>query len=81
MAGEVELIVDDRSFHLREGDSFAFQSERPHHYRNMGSRRASIFWVNTRPRSDHGKGPGTGRGAEPDAARASRNAHERCRRA
>lgn len=49
VAGEVELIVDDRSFHLREGDSFAFQSERPHHYRNAGTQRASIFWVNTPP--------------------------------
>ncbi|WP_427026277.1 cupin domain-containing protein (plasmid) [Aureimonas ureilytica] len=49
VAGEVELIVDERSFHLREGDSFAFQSERPHHYRNTGTRRASIFWVNTPP--------------------------------
>lgn len=49
VSGEVELIVDDRSFHLREGDSFAFQSERPHHYRNTGTRRASIFWVNTPP--------------------------------
>ncbi len=49
VSGEVELIVDDRSFHLREGDSFAFQSERPHHYRNNGTKRASIFWVNTPP--------------------------------
>jgi transcriptional regulator with XRE-family HTH domain len=49
VAGEVELIVDDRSFQLVEGDSFAFQSGRPHHYRNTGTRRASIFWVNTPP--------------------------------
>ncbi|WP_294640638.1 cupin domain-containing protein [uncultured Aureimonas sp.] len=49
VSGEVELIVDDRSFRLREGDSFAFQSERPHHYRNSGTKRASIFWVNTPP--------------------------------
>lgn len=49
VAGEVELIVGDRSFHLRQGDSFAFQSERPHHYRNTGTCRASIFWVNTPP--------------------------------
>lgn len=49
LAGEVELIVDDRSFHLRAGDSFAFQSERPHHYRNTGTGRVSIFWVNTPP--------------------------------
>lgn len=49
VAGEVELIVDDRSYHLHEGDAFAFQSDRPHHYRNPGAQRASIFWVNTPP--------------------------------
>ena len=49
VAGEVELIVDDLSFRLFEGDSFAFQSGRPHHYCNPGTERASIFWVNTPP--------------------------------
>ncbi len=47
IAGEVELIVDERRFHLMEGDAFAFNSDLPHHYRNAGDRRASIFWVNT----------------------------------
>ena len=47
IAGEVELIVGERSFHLVEGDAFAFNSDLPHHYRNAGDRRASIFWVNT----------------------------------
>jgi transcriptional regulator with XRE-family HTH domain len=49
IAGVVELIVDERSFLLKAGDSFAFRSERPHHYRNGGSEPASIFWVNTPP--------------------------------
>ncbi len=49
ICGEVELTVGQRAFHLKEGDSFVFDSDRPHHYRNPGSVRASIFWVNTPP--------------------------------
>ncbi|KQT85426.1 cupin domain-containing protein [Aurantimonas sp. Leaf443] len=49
IAGEVELSVDERAFRLGPGDSFAFRSELPHHYRNVGTVPASIFWVNTPP--------------------------------
>ncbi|WP_082666246.1 cupin domain-containing protein [Aureimonas sp. AU4] len=49
IAGEIELTVGERAFQLSAGDSFVFQSERPHHYRNTGAERASIFWVNTPP--------------------------------
>jgi transcriptional regulator with XRE-family HTH domain len=47
--GEIELIVDKQSFQLRPGDAFVFKSDLPHHYRNIGKGRASIFWVNTPP--------------------------------
>ena len=47
--GSVELYVDDRSFRLSRGDAFVFRSELPHHYRNVGTSAASIFWVNTPP--------------------------------
>lgn len=47
LAGEIELIVDGKSFMLAVGDAFVFNSELPHHYRNVGRERASIFWVNT----------------------------------
>ncbi|MEK1886220.1 MAG: cupin domain-containing protein [Phyllobacterium sp.] len=47
LCGKVELIVGERQFQLSEGDSFVFNSDLPHHYRNIGSERASIFWVNT----------------------------------
>ncbi|PSH67509.1 MULTISPECIES: cupin domain-containing protein [Phyllobacterium] len=49
LAGEIELIVGERQFLLSAGDSFVFNSDLPHHYRNTGSERASIFWVNTPP--------------------------------
>ena len=47
LAGEIELIVGERQFQLTAGDAFVFNSDLPHHYRNTGSERASIFWVNT----------------------------------
>lgn len=47
LAGEIELIVDQAIYRLGRGDTFVFKSERPHHYRNVGVERASIFWVNT----------------------------------
>ncbi|MBP1857873.1 cupin domain-containing protein [Rhizobium herbae] len=47
LEGEIELIVDEKSFLLSAGDAFVFNSELPHHYRNVGKQRASIFWVNT----------------------------------
>jgi transcriptional regulator with XRE-family HTH domain len=49
LAGEIELIVDGKHYRLAAGDSFVFRSELAHHYRNVGSERASIFWVNTPP--------------------------------
>lgn len=49
LAGEVELMVGDKVFRLTEGDSFVFDSDLPHAYRNVGTTRASIFWVNTPP--------------------------------
>lgn len=47
LVGEIELMVDERTFHLNAGDSFVFNSECAHWYRNVGRERASIFWVNT----------------------------------
>lgn len=49
ICGSVELIVEEKRFQLGQGDSFAFGSERPHAYRNVGDEHASIFWVNTPP--------------------------------
>jgi len=49
LVGEVELILDGRSFLLAKGDAFVFRSETPHHYRNAGEEEAQILWVNTPP--------------------------------
>ena len=47
--GELELEVGGRRFTLGAGDSFFFESDRPHGYRNPGSREARVLWVNTPP--------------------------------
>lgn len=49
LEGEIELRVGGRPYQLREGDSFCFRSSLPHAYRNSGSRRARILWLNTPP--------------------------------
>lgn len=49
LTGKIELVVDGTSHMLSAGDAFVFQSELPHHYRNVGADSASIFWVNTPP--------------------------------
>jgi len=46
---ELELQVKDTTYHLTTGDSFFFNSSYPHGYRNTGSARASVLWVNTPP--------------------------------
>lgn len=47
LEGSIELMVGEKTFRLSPGDSFVFDSEVPHWYRNVGNERASIFWVNT----------------------------------
>ncbi|ESY71470.1 cupin domain-containing protein [Mesorhizobium sp. M1050] len=47
LEGAIELMVGEKTFRLAAGDSFVFNSELPHWYRNVGDERASIFWVNT----------------------------------
>lgn len=47
LEGSIELMVGEKTFRLSPGDSFVFDSDVPHWYRNVGNERASIFWVNT----------------------------------
>lgn len=48
MEGGIELIVDGKKHILGEGDSFRFNSNRPHQFRNAGDRPAKALWVNYR---------------------------------
>jgi transcriptional regulator with XRE-family HTH domain len=44
IAGELELWIGERHFHLKPGDSFRFKGER-HRWRNPGSEPAIAIWV------------------------------------
>ncbi len=47
--GVLTLTVGDERWELRRGDSFVFNSERPHGFFNHGRTLARILWVNTPP--------------------------------
>lgn len=47
--GEIELVVAGRRYIASAGDSFSYRSERPHSFRNNGSKEARVLWINTPP--------------------------------
>jgi transcriptional regulator with XRE-family HTH domain len=47
--GELELSVDDRTYHLQAGDAFHFDSALPHTYTNPGRIEAIVVWVVSPP--------------------------------
>ncbi len=49
LQGQLKLEIDGESYRIGEGDSFFFNSERPHGYRNPGPGTTRILWVNTPP--------------------------------
>jgi transcriptional regulator with XRE-family HTH domain len=49
LEGSLELAVDDKTYILNPGDSFFFNSDRPHAYRNPGTVTTRVIWINTPP--------------------------------
>lgn len=47
--GRLELWVDGQSVLLETGDSFGFESTRPHRYRNPGPEETEVVWAITPP--------------------------------
>ncbi|WP_240609735.1 helix-turn-helix domain-containing protein [Billgrantia endophytica] len=47
--GQLELTIESEVFLLCEGDSFHFDSSKPHRYRNPGKTRTVVVWVMTPP--------------------------------
>jgi transcriptional regulator with XRE-family HTH domain len=47
--GMLELWIETEKFLLQTGDSFSFQSTKPHRYRNPSKREAVVLWVITPP--------------------------------
>jgi quercetin dioxygenase-like cupin family protein len=50
LAGRIEIVLDgDQFFELSAGDSFYFESRRPHSWRNSFAGETVLVWVNTPP--------------------------------
>jgi len=49
VSGEFDLLIEDKVYPLREGDSFYFNSNRPHGFINNGEAPAEIVWVISPP--------------------------------
>ena len=49
LEGQLDLIVDGHTHRLAAGDAFAFRSDQPHGFRNVGPGRTSVFWVVSPP--------------------------------
>ena len=48
LTGTMEIVLDDdRFFVLSEGDSFYFESRRPHSWRNLSEGETVLLWINT----------------------------------
>lgn len=45
LKGRVVLTVDDEPVELREGDSFVFDSARPHSVRNLSEQSSELLWI------------------------------------
>lgn len=48
--GQLELTIEEQVLYLQAGDSFQFDSRRPHRYRNPGPGRTVVVWAMTPPR-------------------------------
>jgi transcriptional regulator with XRE-family HTH domain len=49
LSGEFNLLIEDNVFTVKAGDSFYFNSSRPHGFVNNGSNDALILWVISPP--------------------------------
>jgi DNA-binding transcriptional MerR regulator/quercetin dioxygenase-like cupin family protein len=50
LSGSLEIVLDgDQFFELGAGDSFYFESRRPHSWRNSSAGETVLIWINTPP--------------------------------
>jgi DNA-binding transcriptional MerR regulator/mannose-6-phosphate isomerase-like protein (cupin superfamily) len=49
LRGDLQITVDGEQHRLKPGDSFYFESSRPHHWKNPGRAETWVLWVNTPP--------------------------------
>ena len=49
LRGQLAITLEKEQFRLKAGDSFYFESARPHHWKNPGRTETWVLWVNTPP--------------------------------
>ena len=49
LSGSVTLMLGDRKYKVRRGDSFYFHPSGPHYLKNTGKSEARVLWVSTPP--------------------------------
>jgi transcriptional regulator with XRE-family HTH domain len=49
LQGSMQLWIGEKTFVLRDGDSFSFPSTTPHRYKNVGKKEAIVIWAITPP--------------------------------
>ena len=49
LRGELQIALDGNEYRLNPGDSFYFQSNTPHRWRNPGKTETWVLWINTPP--------------------------------
>jgi transcriptional regulator with XRE-family HTH domain len=47
--GELEVELEDKTYHLKPGDSITIRSDIPHRLNNKGKKLAKGVWVNSKP--------------------------------
>ena len=49
LAGSVTLVLGEKSFRVRKGDSFSYKPAMTHYLKNTGKTPATVIWVSTPP--------------------------------
>ena len=49
LRGDLHIALDDEEYKLKPGDSFYFQSNTPHRWKNPGQTETWVLWINTPP--------------------------------
>ncbi len=49
MTGAIDLVLGDKSYHARRGDSFSYTASKIHYLKNTGKTQAVVIWVSTPP--------------------------------
>ena len=49
LRGKLHIVLQEKKFQLKSGDSFYFQSSTPHHWKNPGRSETLVLWINTPP--------------------------------